>query len=161
MYAGILVPLDGSPFSECAIPHAKMVASGSGAEIMLLKAVINPLTRIPEISLPDEPGLMEGIIEDAKAYLEHVAAGLRAEGYRVRCDVVEGEPEDVILGYAHREGVDLVVMGTHGRSGLSRMLMGSVAEKVMHATRRPVMLVKPDLLPLHRTVADAAHIGAH
>jgi nucleotide-binding universal stress UspA family protein len=144
MYATILVPLDGSVLSERAVAHAKMIASGGGSEIILVRAVVNPMLRLPETGIPDEAVFIESLLEDARSYLDHVAEGLRSEGFRVRALVREGEPEDVILDLAHEEDAGLIVMGTHGRSGFSLLVMGSVAEKVMHATSRPVLFVKPE-----------------
>ncbi|HEY5996574.1 MAG TPA: universal stress protein [Candidatus Deferrimicrobiaceae bacterium] len=144
MYATILVPLDGSALSERAVPHAKMIASGGGSEIVLVRAVVNPMLRLPETGIPDEAAFIESLMEDARRYLSHVAEGLRSEGFSVRTEVREGEPEDVILDLAREEDAGLIVMGTHGRSGFSLLVMGSVAEKVMHATGRPVLFVKPE-----------------
>lgn len=144
MYSVVLVPLDGSALAEKALAHAKMVAGGAGAEIVLVRAVVNPLTRMPESGIPEEAAFMESLLDDARVYLERTAAELKAEGMRVRPVVREGEPEDVILSVAGEENADLIIMGTHGRSGISLLVMGSVAEKVMHATGRPVMFVKPE-----------------
>src|SRR5512138_168104 len=100
MYATILVPLDGSSLSERAVAHAKMIASGTGSEIVLARAVVNPMLRLPETGIPDEAVFIESLMEDARRYLSHVAEGLRGEGFRVRTEVREGEPEDVILDLA-------------------------------------------------------------
>jgi nucleotide-binding universal stress UspA family protein len=144
MYATILVPLDGSVLAERAVAHARMIASLAGSEMILARAVVNPMSRLPESGIPDESVFMESLLEDARRYLSGIAEGLRREGIRVRFEVREGEPEDVILSIAQEEDAGLIVMGTHGRSGLSLLVMGSVAEKVMHATSRPVMFVKPE-----------------
>jgi nucleotide-binding universal stress UspA family protein len=144
MYTKILVPLDGSVLSERAIPHARKIASDKGSEIVLVRAVANPLTRLPESGIPDESAFMESLLEDSRRYLAEIAGSMNASGLKVRCEVREGEPEDVILAVAREEDADLIVMGTHGRSGISLLIMGSVAEKVMHATSRPVLFVKPE-----------------
>ena len=144
MYSTILVPLDGSSLSEIAIPHARGIAAGGSSEILLVRAVVNPMLRLPETGIPDEAAFMESLLEDARLYLARVAEALRADGFRVRDLVREGEPEDVILGLAQEAGADLIVMGTHGRSGFSLLVMGSVAQKVMHGTARPVLFVKPE-----------------
>ncbi len=144
MYATILVPLDGSVLGERAVTHAKMLASVAGSEVILVRAVVNPMSRLPESGIPDETAFMESLMDDARQYLSGIMEGLRREGIRARSVVREGEPEDVILSVAQAEDAGLIVMGTHGRSGLSLLVMGSVAEKVMHATSRPVMFIKPE-----------------
>ena len=144
MYEKILVPLDGSTLAERAIRHAQEIARGSRSEILLLQAVNLPMPVVPEAVLaPDGRWLAEARTEAAR-YLEGIAGPLRKEGMRVRTLLDERPPADAILHVATREEVDLIVMSTHGRGGLSRLLMGSVAESVFRATSRTVMLVKPE-----------------
>lgn len=144
MYEKILVPLDGSDLAERAIRHAREIARGTRSEILLLQAVNLPMPVVPEaVLIPDTKWLDEARKEAAR-YLEGIAAPLREEGMRVRTLLDDRPPADAILHIATREEVDLIVMSTHGRGGLSRMLMGSVAESVFRATSRTVMLVKPE-----------------
>jgi nucleotide-binding universal stress UspA family protein len=153
MYEKILVPLDGSDLAELAIPHAREIARGDRSEILLLQAVSFPYPVVPEAALVPDTKWLAGAKKDASRYLDGIAAPLREAGMRVRTVLDERPPADAILHVAEREGVDLIVMSTHGRGGLSRMLMGSVAESVFRATRRTVMLVKPG------APAVAAHRG--
>jgi len=144
MYEKILVPLDGSALAERAIRHAREIARGTRSEILLMQSVSFPLPVVPEaVLMPDAEWLAEAR-QEASRYLEWVAAPLRDDGMRVRTLLDGRPPADAILHIATREGVDLIVMSTHGRGGLSRMLMGSVAESVFRATSRTVMLVKPE-----------------
>ena len=144
MYEKILVPLDGSALAELAIRHAQEIARGTRSEILLMQAVNFPLPVVPEaILIPDAKWLAEAKKEAARS-LEGIAAPLREAGMRVRTLLDERPPADAILHVATREEVDLIVMSTHGRGGLSRMLLGSVAESVFRATSRTVMLVKPE-----------------
>jgi len=144
MYEKILVPLDGSVLAERAIRHAQEIARGTRSEILLMQAVNFPVPVVPEaVLMPDAKWLAEAKKEAAQ-YLEGIAASLREAGMRVRTLLDERPPADAILHIAAREEVDLIVMSTHGRGGLSRMLMGSVAESVFRATSRTVMLVKPE-----------------
>ena len=147
MYQKILVPLDGSTLAERAIPHAQEIARGSRAEILLVQAVNFPMPVVPEAVLVPDSKWLDEAKKEAARYLEGIAAPLREAGMRVRTILDERPPADAILHVATREEVDLIVMSTHGRGGLSRMLMGSVAESVFHATSRAVMLVKPESLP--------------
>ena len=91
-----------------------------------------------------DPKWLDEARKEAARYLDGIAAPLREAGMRVRTILDERPPADAILHVATREAVDLIVMSTHGRGGLSRMLMGSVAESVFRATSRTVMLVKPE-----------------
>ena len=146
MYDRILVPLDGSALAERAIPHAREIARGTRSEILLLQAVNLPMPVVPEaVLVPDGKWLAEAR-KEANRYLEGIAAPLREEGMRVRTLLDDRPPADAILHIATREEADLIVMSTHGRGGLSRVLMGSVAESVFRATSRTVMLVKPERL---------------
>ena len=144
MYSKILVPLDGSPLAERALEPALEMARTTDAEIILLEAVQDSLAPVPEARY--HVPLLEtyrSAITSMK-YLRKVAARLRPQVKKVRWHVEEGEPVGAILSFAHHQDVDVIVMGTHGRTGLSWVVMGSVAEKVAVTTHRPVVLVKPD-----------------
>lgn len=142
MFSRILVPLDGSPFAETALPHAVELARESGAGIILVNAAQDSLAAVPEarVNVPSRQVYASAI--RGMMYLQSIAARLRREVGRVQCDVLEGEPAPAILTCARKENVDLIVMGTHRRTGLSRMLKGSVAGAVAIGTNRPVILVK-------------------
>jgi nucleotide-binding universal stress UspA family protein len=158
MYEKILVPLDGSVLAERAIRHAREIARGPRSEILLLQAVNLPMPVVPEaVLVPDGKWLDEGKKEAAR-YLEGIAAPLREAGMRVRTLLDERAPADAILHVAAREEVDLIVMSTHGRGGVSRLLMGSVAESVFRATSRTVMLVKPEPLPAVAAKDEDLHL---
>jgi len=144
MYEKILVPLDGSDLAELAIRHAQEIARGARSEILLLQAVYFPYPVVPEAALVPDEKWLAGARKEASRYLEGIAAPLREAGMRVRAILDERPPADAILHVAAREEVGLIVMSTHGRGGISRMLMGSVAERVSRATSRTVMLVKPE-----------------
>jgi nucleotide-binding universal stress UspA family protein len=144
MYEKILVPLDGSDLAERAIRHAREIARGTRSEILLMQAVNFPLPVVPEAVLIPDAGWLAEAKKEAARYLEGIAAPLREAGMRVRTLLDERPPADAILHVARREEADLIVMSTHGRGGISRMLMGSVAESVFRATSRTVMLVKPE-----------------
>ena len=155
MYSKILVPLDGSTFSEAALGHASELARGTGAEIILLEAVQDSLAAVPEARYRAPLRQVYGCALRGRKYLEGIARGLRAEGVKVRCDVLEGDPKDAILSFAHREDVDVIVMSTHAHAGIARKMMGCLAEKLAVATHRPILFVK-HRLPAGREVAAAA-----
>ena len=149
MYSKILVPLDGSPLAERALEPALEMARTTGSEIILLEAVQDSLAAVPEARyhVPLKETYRSAIL--SMKYLQNIASRLRPHVKKVRWHVEEGDPTDAILSFAHNENVDLIVMGTHGRTGLSRVVMGSVAEKVTVTTHRPVVLVKPDRSTFH------------
>ena len=155
MYSKILVPLDGSPFSEKALEHASELARGTDAEIILLEAVQDSLAAVPEARYRVSLSQVYGSAIRGRKYLEGVAQRIRRQGTRVRCDVMEGSPRDAILSVAHRENVDVIVMSTHGHAGLARKIMGCLAEKLAVTTHRPFILVKAGKTAA-REVAEAA-----
>jgi nucleotide-binding universal stress UspA family protein len=161
MYKKILVPLDGSALAERAIIHAAEIARGTGAELILLEVVQVPLGKVPEAGRSEEEKSIQEVAAQAKAYLNMIASRVSKEGVKVRTVILEGAADGAILGFAHDEDVDILVMSTHGRTGLSKALMGSVAEKVMLTTKRPVMLVKPEKIPVaHHIDETETFLGA-
>ncbi len=147
----ILVPLDGSGLAERAVEQAEKVAKALGFEVILFQVIQNPLASSPEAGPSAEEQATVDMIDKANAYLQSIASGLEGKGIKTRIEVGEGPPYAGILGLAHREDVDFIIMSTHGRTGLTRALMGSVAEKVVYTTKRPVMLVKPEKVLRART----------
>lgn len=142
MYSKILVPLDGSPYSEKALEHASELARGTGAEIIILEAVQDSLAAVPEARYRVPVSQVYSSAIRGRKYLEGLARRIREDGESVRWNVREGDPKDTILSFAQRENVDLIVMSTHGHEGLTRRLLGCLAEKIALKTRCPVLLVK-------------------
>lgn len=161
MYSKILVPLDGSALAERAIPHAEEIAKGTGAELILIQVIGIPLADAPEAGPAEEEKAFQAEVDSARAYLESIGVRLRPAGMKVRSVVARGDADSEILGFAHRENVDILVMSTHGRSGISKLLMGSVAQKVMLTTKRPVLLVKPERVHAERVEEVDMFLGAH
>jgi nucleotide-binding universal stress UspA family protein len=157
MYEKILVPLDGSALAEQALRHAGEIARGTGTEILLMQAIYLPVPVVSEPVLLAEGRVLEEAARVASEYLERVEAQLTEKGHRVRTVVDERPPAEAILHVADREKVDLIVMSTHGRSGLSRLMMGSIAESVLRNTHRTVMLVKPFHPAVTEHPADEKH----
>jgi len=141
MFKKILVPLDGSSFAEEALPHARELAECGGAEIVLAR-VDEPYEPPPGIFVP-ATAIPEVVRLSAGEYLEQLVSRLRLAGIKVESAVLDGKVADAILKYAGEEGVDLIVMSTHGRTGISRLLMGSVAEQIVHGAHCPVLLMRP------------------
>jgi nucleotide-binding universal stress UspA family protein len=147
MYTKILVPLDGSDLAEAVLPHARALAQSVGAEIVLLRVLVphipDPLPTIRQFFPDAVEREEEQAQQHVQEYLERVARPLQASGLRVSLAVRAGHAADIILDDAAESGVDLIAMSTHGRGGLSRWLIGSVADKVVHGAKVPVLLVRP------------------
>lgn len=147
MYQSILVPLDGSERAEQILPHAKELAMKFGATLTLLQ-VITPVYHMESLESPgyyqvmlDEAKRMEN---KAKVYLKTLKTNLKYEGVDTEIRVVQGQPVERILAAAEEAEVDLIAMGSHGRTGLPRVLFGSVAAGVLHGTGRPLLLVRAE-----------------
>ena len=141
MYKRVLLPLDGSPLAEQALPHAIAQASHSQAELILLR-VIEPYTRGTGLSLADHERIRQQAKAWAREYLEPIAADVQQQGIPSRAVTVDGHPHVEIAQFAETHEVDLIVMSTRGQSGLSRWLMGSVADRVVRGAAVPVLLVR-------------------
>ena len=155
MYSKILVPLDGTKFAERAVQQAEEIGQATKAEIILFQVVQNPIRSVPiAAGQKEETKAMKEAEDKAGTYLEKVASPLKAKGIKVRCDIVRGEPKGEILKKAHKENVDLIVMSTHNEGELYKIVVGSVAEKVLLGTKRPVLLVKPEKVQIAHHVDE-------
>jgi len=134
MYRTVLVPLDGSPESETVLPHAEAIAQAFDAEVILLRVAF---THDVEGVDPRTTG------EDlAQQYLAQVQRLEREKNLRSRVLVRFGDPVEAIVSCANEEQADLIVLATHGRTGLQRLLEGNVAEAVRHKTPIPLLLTR-------------------
>lgn len=153
MYQKILVPLDGSDLAECTLAHVESLAMrGFAGEVTLLNIVevgipVNKLFDSKHYMAKvkyDLDGLREHCFAASRSYLQEKEADLAAKGIRVKAETVEANrPATAIIEYAQREGMDLIVMATHGHSGLQKLMPGSVAFGVLHESPLPVLLVRP------------------
>ena len=145
MYKEILVTLDRSELAEAAIPHAREIAKALGAGITLLSVVeVMAVYQQPGVIGPVVSVTMnvEEEIVTTEQYLEKIADRLRADGIVVKRVVREGDPASQICDYAHENDIDLIVMSTHGRSGVQRWVYGSVADRVLRSAMLPILLVR-------------------
>jgi nucleotide-binding universal stress UspA family protein len=145
MYKKILVPLDGSELAEKVLPHAVALAKGSRAEVTLLSVVqlslgftAAKIEAIPEAAAERKAALKA----EAATYLEKIQRDLKEQGIPARIVALEGDVAAQIIAYAEQDDMDLIAMATHGRSGIGRFVMGSIAEKVVRHTSKPVLLVR-------------------
>jgi nucleotide-binding universal stress UspA family protein len=145
MYQKILLPLDGSTFSESIVPVAQgLVADGGGSAELILYSVVEPFRNQPSGSSDDwNERMMKEAEQVSRNYLEQVAERLKAGGCKTKVVVEFGEPAQAILDFVEKNGVDLIVMSTHGRSGLARLVFGSVAQRIVHHAAVPVLVAAP------------------
>ncbi|MFN8471466.1 MAG: universal stress protein [Anaerolineae bacterium] len=133
----LLVPLDGSPFAEAVVPYAAELAQTLNWRLVLLHIVVEPTQ--------ESPLLLEHIdtLASAEYYLFQVAERLQPLGLDVRVVVRPGVPAPVVLEESEADSVGMVVMATHGHTGMREMLFGSVAQDVLHFANTPLLLVRP------------------
>lgn len=136
MFDKILVALDGSPRAEQALATARDLAARTGAELHLVSAVSSAA-----VGAPDPVEAQVQALDACRSYLTQVAQRVSADGLRVHTTARWGQPAAQILQHVRDHDIGLIVMATHGRSGLLRVLMGSVAEAVLRAALVPVLLV--------------------
>jgi nucleotide-binding universal stress UspA family protein len=139
----ILAPLDGSDVGESALPYAETIAAISQATVNLVQVVSPPGT--VEANLlggPDWRKFIKAMRDAGENYLNNIAERLKSKDVKVIYEVLTGDPADKIVEYAAEKGVSLIAMSTHGRTGLTRWVLGSVADKVLHGARIPVLLVR-------------------
>jgi nucleotide-binding universal stress UspA family protein len=148
----VLIPLDGTALAEQALEPAAALARAAGAEVTVMR-VVKPVLPRDYLGEGGVAGLTNALAKiearqerlraQAATYLDETAAKLRAAGLAVRTEVaVEERPAQAILETARR-GFDLIALGTHGRRGLARLLLGSVADKVLRGADVPVLLHRP------------------
>jgi nucleotide-binding universal stress UspA family protein len=148
----VLVPLDGSALAEGALPRAAELAIASGARLVLVRAAFAH-------TYPggDPIAAQVSVIQDAELYLKDVVARMKALGVKdVRPSVWYGTPARAIIDAAEFNHVDLIVMMSHGRSGLGRLVMGSVAESVLRGTTMPILLLRATGAPIEAPAGTAA-----
>lgn len=146
MIKKILVPLDGSKLAEQALPYATSLAEKYDAELILVQALPpQPIMPVGEFGvLPHDYGAIFAEEEKhAQKYLCGLRDDLREHSYPARCLVLKGKAvAEAIVEIAKKEGVDVIVKTTHGRSGLSRWMYGSVAHKVLEQAPCPIFLIR-------------------
>jgi nucleotide-binding universal stress UspA family protein len=143
----ILAPLDGSVLAEQALPMAQRLARSTGAQILLLQ-VVQALDagskRLLFASEAEADAAVAGWRADAETYVQKMASEMRRHGVAAEARTAAGDPAKAIDATIADAGIDLVVMSTHGRTGLSRWYYGSVANKVLRSAPCPLLLLRPE-----------------
>jgi nucleotide-binding universal stress UspA family protein len=147
MYKKVLVPLDGSELAECALNHAEtMVKEGFAGEITLFK-VVKVDSRWDELYAHnfDITAMKEALFASGREYLTKIESRLKSEGIKVNTVfLAANSPANKITEYAQENGMELIIMGTHGYTGLKKLIMGSVAFGVISSSSIPVLLIRPE-----------------
>jgi nucleotide-binding universal stress UspA family protein len=155
MFKRLLVPLDGSRFGSRALRYATEVAQRFGAEVILIR-VIRPTTPVIAagahgVASPAESEIaVQAALEAdkrnaarAKRYLRDKVRSIRSRHTKASYQVAIGDPAQSIMEFSKKENIDLVVMTTHGKSGLKRAIMGSIADVVIRKSGKPVLVIRP------------------
>lgn len=137
----IIVPLDGSVLAETAIPHAKELARRFEADLILVW-VLHPMVVMSDFGGHSYEQLISLEEQEARSYLTAKEIELRKLGLSVQSKIMEGQAAQAIIDLTCQEQADLIVMSTHGRSGLGRWVHGSVATKVLQQAPCPIFLVR-------------------
>ena len=145
----VVVPLDGSELAELALPYAEELAAVLSLEVLLVRVA---RTDHPAFSYAEFAGRMPDfaseLVGEAARYLEAVSVGLRNRGLTVRHQVLRGAPAPALLDLAQETPRNLIAMTTRGRSGLTRWMMGSVAEALIRGSGDPVLVIRPREQPI-------------
>ena len=151
MYKKVLVPLDGSALAECTLSHVKsLFKDGFGEEVTLLNVVkvdfpwaLTGGEQSPQAI--DLNKIRKPLFVESRKYLTGIESQLAYEGIKVKTESVEGNrPADTITEYAEKNGMDMIIIGTHGYTGLKNLMLGSVAFGVLHQSHIPVLLIRPE-----------------
>lgn len=144
----ILLTLDGSQFSEAIIPYVEKLAEVTGSEVVLLR-VVEP-AKLPQLAAyadreKYEKDFIDKLKKEAKRYLDQKKTALAGKGIKVNSALLEGKADETILQYAEDKSVNLIALTTHGFSGVSKWAYGSVASRIIEASSKPTLLVRPTL----------------
>ena len=147
MYQKVMVPLDGSELAECVLPHVEAIAKGCNTKDVTFLQIVEPFQ--PRggtghiFSEEDKKRIDTEHKDAAEKYLAQILSRVKYKGVNVQSEIISGKPAaEGIADYATKNGVDLVITATHGRSGISRWVLGSVADRILRSSRVPVLMVR-------------------
>jgi nucleotide-binding universal stress UspA family protein len=149
MYEKILVPLDGSELAECVLPHVEAFIKDYHVNNVVLVQVVEPPQKSSYLDYEESASFTKELKEReedrrayAKKYLDQVMNRLEHEGTDIHTEVIYGRVADEVTDYAAKNAIDLILIATHGRSGISRWVRGSIADKILHTANAPVLMVR-------------------
>jgi nucleotide-binding universal stress UspA family protein len=156
MYSKIMVPLDGSELAECVLPHVQAITTGCKIATVVFVRVIDPAKLSASLPAQGELGSQEKNRrkmeaqrrETAEAYLKKIVEGAAIENAETHYEVLEGKVAETLADWAEKNNVDLIIIASHGRSGIGRWMMGSVADRILHSVCAPVFMIRaPGCVP--------------
>ena len=156
MYKKIMAPLDGSQLAECVLPHVQAIASGCKNATVVFVRVIDPAKLSASLPAQGELGSQEKSRRElqaqrrknAKAYLKKIVEDNAIENVVTQIEVLEGKVAETLADWVEKNNADLIIIASHGRSGISRWMMGSVADRILHSVCAPVFMIRaPGCIP--------------
>jgi nucleotide-binding universal stress UspA family protein len=150
MYNKIMVPLDGSKLAECVLPHVKAITTGCKIASVVFVRVMSPIQLTASVPTDGILGFSDEKLEQmeehrkqtAEAYLKKIVESTHLQGAVLSYEVLKGSVANTLAHWAENNGVDLIVIASHGRSGVSRWVMGSVSDRVLRAACVPVLMIR-------------------
>jgi nucleotide-binding universal stress UspA family protein len=146
MYQKIMVPFDGSEMAECVLPHVEAIATGCQLPDVIFARVVEPVYMptggVYIVRDEDLQQMYLGHKAEAERYLQQLVSRLQYKGVNLRTEVIEGKATESLAEYAEKNDVDLIIIATHGRSGVSRWAWGSIADRILRSACVPVLMVR-------------------
>jgi nucleotide-binding universal stress UspA family protein len=146
MYEKILVPLDGSELAECVLPHVEGFIKGCHVSNIVFVRVVGPPATSHYGEVPISPEIYEETLSArktvARGYLDQIKNRFKYEGAELHTEVLVGRVADSLADYTEKNDIDLILIATHGRSGVTRWVRGSVADKILRSANVPVLMVR-------------------
>ncbi len=147
MYGKVMVPLDGSKLAECVLPHVRGLAQGNKVKSILFVRVVEPIHQSMGgefiLSEDETKRLTAAHRKNAEEYLQKIAKRFQMRGVKVEWKVLLGRIAETLSDYATTKKMNLIVIATHGRSGVSRWVWGSVANRFLQSTCVPTLMIRP------------------
>jgi len=148
MYEKIMVPLDGSELAECVLPHVEGFIKGCHVSNVVFVRVVEPITApvgnvyIGREESRERESTRKSAVKDYLDYLNQIVDRLKHEGTELHSEVLVGRVADSLADYTEKNDIDLILIATHGRSGVTRWVRGSIADKILRSSNAPVLMVR-------------------
>jgi len=153
MYKTIVVPLDGSKLAECVLPHVETLANGCQVENVVFVRVVEPFSHVVAaeyhvFSREEVERINSQMISEAEGYLRGLLQRINYSGVKTKWEVIQGRTAETIAEYVTKGDTNLIIIATHGRSGVSRWVWGGVADRILRSSCVPVLMVRaPGCVP--------------
>lgn len=146
MYKTVMVPLDGSTLAECVLPHVDAIVNGCPVKELILLRVVEPERIYSVADSPIDPNLAASRESEGKVlaeeYLKEITERLDMPGLTITYKAIVGRVAESLIDASIEKEVDLIIIATHGHSGVTRWVRGSVADKILRSSKIPVMMIR-------------------